>query len=160
MIVRAQHQNNSQKEETTTSRRSLSPPRRMKIDCDEISQRILSPVVMNKERSNFNNNMKEKKRKASKLIDKFENIQNDHSESDLTRGEEPKRLVLETHQVDVLTPSSCADIKIEEEEPKEEEEVSSETPQKSLRRLRHRQNNGGSDQQGGENSCACACVVM
>ena len=160
MIVRAQHQNNSQKEETTRSRRSLSPPRRMKIECDEISQRILSPVVMNKERSNLNNNMKEKKRKASKLIDKFENIQNDHSESDLTRGEEPKRLVLETHQVDVLTPSSCADIKIEEEEPKEEEEVSSETPQKSLRRLRHRQNNNGPDQQGGENSCACACVVM
>ena len=63
--MRAQHQNNSQKEETTTSRRSLSPPRRMKIDCDEISQRILSPVVMNKERSKVNNNMKEKKRKAT-----------------------------------------------------------------------------------------------
>ena len=160
MIVRAQHQNNSQKEETTL-RRSLSPPRRMKIECDEISQRILSPIGMNKGRSNLNNNMKEKKRKASKLIDKFENIQNDHSESDLTRGEEPKRLVLETHQVDVttpLTPSSCADIKIEESK----EEVSSETPQKSLRRLRHRQQNNGllDQQKGGENSCACACVVM
>ena len=185
MIVRAQVHNIKEGDDVS-SRRSLSPPRRMKIECDEISQRILTPVVMHGRVSKVST-----KREAPKPTENFEKIQkhlSNQSELSLTRGEETKRLTLDTHKVDVatpLTPSSsslCADINLEDGQQisvpqeeivvkegvvslptKEEEDVviSSVTPQESLRHSRNLRNNRKrSDHSSAENSCACACVVM
>jgi len=169
MIVRARFMNN-RKEEKINVMGSLFPPRHsMKIECDEISNQLLTPVV---NKTKCNDNLKEeKKRKASKLINTFEKIQNvktiDNSESDLTRGEETKRLVLETHEVDVTMPSLATsplrDLKtgsVSSNKEKHVEEISSETPQETLRRLRLRNENTSSSSKNNETSCACACVVM